>query len=306
MTARARQRKGFVWGGLALLAGWRLFERAWQRDRSLDGQVALVTGSSRGLGALIARELADAGCRLVICARDGSELERTRAALAAQGAEVLAVACDLSQPVDIDALVAAAIGRFGHIDILVNNAGIIQVAPLESLGLGDFESAMATMFWGAVRTTLAVLPHMRARKHGRIVNISSIGGKVAVPHLLAYDAAKFAATGFSEGLRAELAKDGIAVTTIVPGLMRTGSHRFAMFKGDRRSEQRWFSFAARMPGLAMSPERAARRIVRAARRGRAEEVLGLPAKALRLGSALFPALTARLLAGANRLLPAAR
>jgi short-subunit dehydrogenase len=196
--------------------------------------------------------------------------------------------------------------RLGRIDILINNAGIIQVGPLESVGVGEFEDAMGTMFWGAVRTTLAVLPQMRARKQGRIVNVTSIGGKVAVPHLLPYDAAKFAATGFSEGLRAELAKDGISVTTIVPGLMRTGSHRFAMFRGDRANERRWFSAVAQLPGLAMSPERAARQIVRAARQRRAEAVLGVPAKILRLASALFPALTARALAGANRLLPLVR
>ena len=243
---------------------------------------------------------------MVICARDAAELDRARAALAASGVEVLALACDLTRPLDVERLMAETLARFGQIDILVNNAGIIQVAPVEALDEADFAEAMATIFWGTVRATLAVLPHMRGRKQGRIVNITSIGGKVAVPHLLPYDAAKFAAAGFSEGLRAELAKHGVSVTTIVPGLMRTGSHRFAIFKGDRANERRWFSLAARLPGLAMSPRRAARRIVQAARQRRAEAVLGLPAKMLRLMSALFPALTSRLLAGTNRLLPAAR
>jgi NAD(P)-dependent dehydrogenase (short-subunit alcohol dehydrogenase family) len=300
---------------VALAGAARLFI-AHKRNHDLTGQVALVTGGSRGLGKLIARELVEAGCHLVICARDGAELERARAELARAalgrtalektGGEVLAIACDLTRPADVEALVAEAMARFGQIDILVNNAGIIQVSPVEALSESDFAEAMTSIFWGTVRTTLAVLPHMRARKSGRIVNITSIGGKVAVPHLLPYDAAKFAATGFSEGMRTELAKTGISVTTIVPGLMRTGSHRFAIFKGNRAGERRWFSLAARMPGLAMSPHRAARRIVRAARQRRAETVLGAPAKLLRFMSALFPALTARLLAGANRLLPAAR
>jgi short-subunit dehydrogenase len=306
MRRRSRGwRRALGWGAVAVAGATRLF-LARKRSADLTGQVAVITGGSRGLGMLIARELAEAGCHLVICARDGAELERARASLAETGAEVLAIACDLTRPADVEALIAESLTRFGQIDILVNNAGIIQVAPVEVLRESDFAQAMSTIFWGTVRTTLAVMPHMRARKRGRIVNITSIGAKVAVPHLLPYDAAKFATAGFSEGLRAELAKDGVSVTTIVPGLMRTGSHRFALFKGDRTNERRWFSLAAQLPGLAMSPHRAARRIVQAARQRRAETVLGVPAKLLRLVSALFPALTARMLSGANRLLPAAR
>jgi len=275
-----------------------------RRDsRALTGEVAIVTGGSRGLGRLIAEELSRHGCRIVVCARDRGELEETERSLAALGADVLTVVCDVQDPDDLYRLIHATLDRFGRIDLLVNNAGTIQVGPAQELQIADFERALSVIFWGTVRATLAVLPYMRARRHGRIVNITSIGGKVAVPHLLPYDCAKFATVGFSEGLRAELARDGVSVTTIVPGLMRTGSHRFASFEGQAGKERRWFSALARLPGLSMNARRAARQVVRAASRRQAERVLGLPAKMLRLSVSLAPGLAARLLALIDRLLP---
>jgi NAD(P)-dependent dehydrogenase (short-subunit alcohol dehydrogenase family) len=240
----------------------------------------------------------------VICARAEDELQRARHALATDGIDVFAVRCDVSSKDDVDATIADVIQRFGRIDLLINNAGIIQVAPLDALGLDDFRQAMDINFWGVVNTTLAVLPHMRRQRGGRIVNVTSIGGKVAVPHLLPYDCAKFAAVGFSQGLGAELARDGISVTTVVPGLMRTGSHAFAHYKGRESSERRWFSMAARAPLLTIGAPRAARRIVRAAMRRQAEAVIGMPAKMLRMMNDLFPGLVVRGLAITNRLLPA--
>jgi NAD(P)-dependent dehydrogenase (short-subunit alcohol dehydrogenase family) len=299
-----RQPGAATLAGLALGAAWWTVERLRAGRTRLTGQVAIVTGSSRGLGLLVAKELAREGCRLVICSRDPIELERARHHLVVGGADVLAAVCDVSKATDVDRLVAETLAHFGRIDILVNNAGIIHVAPVQSLGLSDFEKAMSVSFWGTVHTALAVLPHMRARRSGRIVNVTSIGGKVAVPHLLPYDCAKFAAVGFSEGLTAELARDGITVTTIVPGLMRTGSYRQAQVGGNEASERRWFSLAARLPGLAMSPRRAARQIVGAAKRRRTEQVIGVPARLLRIAHALFPRVVSRLLAQTNRLLPA--
>jgi len=171
----------------------------------------------------------------------------------------------------------------------------------------DFESAMNVMFWGVVYTTLAVLPHMLERKEGRIVNITSIGGKVAVPHLLPYACSKFAAVAFSEGLRAELKGEGVKVTTIAPGLMRTGSFRQAWFKGDAEREAVWFSLGATLPGPSMSAARAARQIVAATTRGQAEKILSMPAKILALSHGLFPGATADLLGYINRwMLPKGR
>jgi short-subunit dehydrogenase len=121
-----------------------------------------------------------------------------------------------------------------------------------------------------VRLALAALPVMREQSHGRIVTITSLGGKIAVPHLVPYCAAKFAAVGFSEGLRAELGRDPVTVTTVVPGLMRTGSHVQALFTGQADKEFTWFSLGASLPLVSMDAERAARQIVEGVRRRGAE------------------------------------
>lgn len=223
--------------------------------------------------------------------------------LASEGIDVLAQRCDVSVLGDVQRFVAAVTARFGSIDILVNNAGIIQAGPIESLTVGDFRSAMDTMFWGVLYPTLEVLPAMTERKSGRIVTITSIGGKVSFPHLLAYNSAKFAAVGLSEGLRAELSRKGVTVTTVAPGLMRTGSFLQALFKGDPRKEYGWFAILANTPGMSMDAERAARLIVDAARRGDAEVILTIPAALGARVQGVFPGLTADLLGLVNRLMP---
>jgi short-subunit dehydrogenase len=288
--------------GAALLS-----REVWRRRRRLDlaGQTALITGSSRGLGLAIARELARHRCRIVLCARNADELERARASVSSLGAETLALPCDVTRRDDVQRLIARATEHFGRVDVLVNNAGIITVGPNEAQTLEDFERAMAVMFWGTLYPTLDVLPQMRARHMGRIANITSIGGKVSVPHLLPYGAAKFAAVGLSEGLRAELARDGISVTTVVPGLMRTGSHVHAEFKGDAQLESLLFSLAAMLPVTSMSAESAARQIVAAIRRGDAEVVLGWQAALLLRVHCLLPGLTSDVFGLVNRLLPRA-
>src|SRR5262249_28290720 len=187
----------------------------------------------------------------------------------------------------VEQLIAATITRFGTIDILVNNAGEIQVGPVQSLTIEDFKAAMDVMFWGMVYSSMAVLPHLLRKESGRIVNITSIGGKVAVAHLLPYDSAKFAALGFSEGLRAELKGTGITVTTVVPGLMRTGGHLNASFQGDVEREAVWFGLGATLPGISINADRAARKIVHAAARGEAETILSLPSKPIALSNSLF-------------------
>lgn len=224
-------------------------------EHTLRGQVVLITGGTRGLGFAMAQEFARRGARLVICGRDPESLQKAESRLRANGADVIALRCDISSRTEAETLIDRATQQYGRIDVLVNNAGEIAVGPLESQTIDNFERAMNTMFWGMVYAIMAVLPAMRARWEGRIVNITSIGGKVAVPHLLPYACAKFAAVGFSEGLHAESARHGIKVTTVVPGLMRTGSHINAMFKGSHRKEYGWFSLAATLPGSAMGAHR---------------------------------------------------
>src|ERR1700745_2087586 len=146
---------------------------------------------------------------------------------------------------------------------------------------------------------------MRVWGGGRIVNISSMGGKVATPHFAPYSASKFALTGFSDAIRAELARDNIPVTTVAPGLMRTGSHVNAKFKGNHHSEFAWFSASAGAPLLSMDADRAARKIVAACRRGQPSLILTFGARGAIVGNALFPNLTGYMMKFVNRFLPEA-
>ena len=263
----------------------------------------MVTGASRGLGFLLARELARHGHDLVVCARSETGIEQAAAALRGEGARVSAVVADVSVQDQAEAVVESAVADFGRLDVLVTNAGVIQVGPVSAMRTQDFADAMAMMYWGVVHATLAALPVMRNNGHGRIVNVTSIGGKLPAPHLLPYTAAKHAAVGFSEGLRVEAAKYGVSVTTAVPGLMRTGSPDNALFSGDRAKEHSWFAIADSLPVLSMDAERAARAIVRAGLRGQPEIVLTPAAKLGVRVHALLPGTTLRALSLVDRLLP---
>jgi NAD(P)-dependent dehydrogenase (short-subunit alcohol dehydrogenase family) len=269
-----------------------------------EGKTVLITGGSRGLGLVLARGFAAEGANVAICARDPRELERAREDLVSRGARVYAFPCDVTDRAQVKELIDVVTRHFGRVDVLVNNAGIIQVGPLELMTLEDFEQAMAVHFWGPLYATLAVLPQMRARREGRIVNVSSIGGRVSVPHLVPYSASKFALAGLSDGLRAELSKDGIVVTSVFPGLMRTGSPRNATFKGQHRAEYAWFAVSDSLPVTSIGAERAAAQIIDACRRGRAELVISMQARAAVKFRTLFPEATADILAVVNRLLPA--
>jgi NAD(P)-dependent dehydrogenase (short-subunit alcohol dehydrogenase family) len=278
--------------------------RALVRHRMIfRDKTVLITGGTRGLGLVLARNFLKEGARVVICGREEATLERARTELERLGGEVLAVPCDVTDAVQVEALITSVHERFGAVDVLVNNAGVIQTGPLESMTMEDFEDAIKTHLWAPLYTTLAVLPEMKRRGEGRIVNISSIGGKVSMPHLMPYSVSKFALVGLSDGMRAELAQDGIKVTTVCPGLMRTGSPKNATFKGDHEKEYAWFYVSGSLPGFSLNVERAARKIIEACQRGDAEVLVGMPAKLASVARTLAPNVTASLLAYVNRWLP---
>jgi NAD(P)-dependent dehydrogenase (short-subunit alcohol dehydrogenase family) len=291
-------------GGLIGIGlGVRALIRA-RRYISLKGRTVLITGGSRGLGLTLARLAAAEGANVAICGRDEEELERARQDLERRGGRVLAVPCDIGMETLAEDLVRSVVQEFGTIDVLINNAGIIQVGPMEEMTVEDYHEAMKTHFEAHLYTTLAVLPIMRGKRAGRIVNITSIGGKVAAPHLLPYTASKFALVGFSEGLRAELAKDNIFVTTVVPGFFRSGSPRNAFFKGQHRKEYAWFATADVLPGISISPETMARRILRAAKHGQAELITPLVASLQARVNGLVPGLVSELSSLITWFLPA--
>jgi short-subunit dehydrogenase len=289
--------------GAILLAIWLIVRLIRTVSYPLREKVVLITGGSRGLGLVLARHICARGGNVALIARDAEELARAKSDLATRRNTVMTIQCDLLDSEQIRAAVRRVIDRFGKIDILINNAGIIEVGPLEHLMREDFERAIRLHFWAPFELISQIVPEMRIWGGGRIVNVSSIGGKVAVPHMASYSASKFALTGFSDAIRAELARDNIHVTTVAPGLMRTGSHVNAKFKGRHDDEFAWFAASAGAPLISMNADRAARKILAACRRGQPSLTLTFAARKIVLGNALFPNLTGYLMKFVNRLLP---
>lgn len=266
-------------------------------------KVALITGGSRGLGLVIARQLCQSGANTALIARDTDELARAKAELDRYGTKVLTIQCDLLESAQIQSAVRQTIEHFGRIEILINNAGIIEVGPLQHMQRQDFERAMQLHFWAPFELMWEIIPGMRRQGGGRIINIASIGGKIAVPHMAPYTASKFALVGLSDALRAELACENIFVTTVTPGLMRTGSEGHAMFKGDHTAEYKSFAGASKLPFASISAERAATRILKACAHGQPALAMPLPARALIITNALFPNLAGRVMKLVNKFLP---
>lgn len=280
--------------GLGLLA---------PRPMSFAGRTVVITGGSRGLGLVMARQFAEEGARLVILARDEEALGRAEAELHARGAQVLALACDVRERAQVERAISYVVAHFGRLDVLINNAGVIPVGPLEHATLQDFEETMAVHYWASVYTILAAFPHMKRQGGGRIVNISSLGGKVAFPHLVPYCASKFAVVGLSDGVRAEFAKDNILVTTACPGLMRTGAHLHARLRGRHEREFAWFALLDSLPLVSTDARWAAHRIIEACRHGTPNLTFPLYVRALVLLDELFPNLSADLVRLTERVLP---
>jgi short-subunit dehydrogenase len=270
---------------------------------SFAGKTVLITGGSRGLGLVLARKLAAENAKIAICARTEDQLERARIELENRGAKVFATRCDLREPEQITRMIDEVRQRFGQIDVLINNAGVIQVGPLEVQTTEDFAESLKIHFWSPYYTMQAVIPEMKARGEGKIVNISSFGGKVAVPHLAPYCAGKFALVGLSSAMHVELAKDGISVTTVCPGLMRTGSHVNAYFKGQNEKEYALFSIGDALPITSISAESAAKQIIEACRAGKAEQIISIQAKIAATANALFPEAIATIAGLVNQILP---
>lgn len=300
MGAKLRLATSAALGAGAIVAARKLREaRRW----SFLGRSVVITGGTRGLGLVMARMLADEGAQVTILARDEDEVRRAEDEFRAKNCDVLAFSADIRDEEQATAAIERAVAHWGRIDALINNAGVISVGPIEHQTLDDFKLALDTHVWGPLYTMRAALPHMRNQGSGRIVNIASIGGKVAVPHLVPYSTSKFALVGLSDGMRAELAKDNIRVTTVSPGLMRTGSPPNVLVKGQHEKEYSWFAISDANPLASISVERAARQIIEACRYGDPALTISTQARVLEVLNNLFPSLIANIMAIGGRLLP---
>jgi len=266
-------------------------------------KVVLITGGSRGLGLELARQLGMKGAKLAICSRTEKQLEKARVELATEGVDVIALRVDVTNRAEVKSLIKDVVNHYGKLDVLINNAGIVQIGPQQAMTLKDYEEAMDTNFWAALYTIHHTLPYFFKQGGGRIVNITSIGGKIAVPHLLPYSVSKFALVGLSEGMHAELKQHNIHVTTVVPNLMRTGSPRNVLVKGDSEKEYAWFKHSDSNPLMSQDVQVAARNIIRALEYGEAESILGVTAKLATVVKGVAPSWVSALLSITNRFLP---
>jgi short-subunit dehydrogenase len=186
------------------------------RDR-----VAVVTGASSGIGAQLARDLATRGAHVALLARRVERLESLADELGRSGVTALPVPCDVADRASVDTALGVVLAKLGHVDLLVNNAGYGAHVLFKDHDVADIERMVRTNVLGTIYTIKAVLPSMRQRGGGWIVNLSSVAGKLGQPDEAVYSATKFAVTGLSEGLSYELAPLGIHVMTVYPALVRT-------------------------------------------------------------------------------------
>jgi short-subunit dehydrogenase len=295
-----RRRK--AWGALLGLGAAAL--HFFPGNYSFRNRAVVITGGSRGLGLALAEEFLREGARVALLARDSDELDRARALVQERASgEVITLTCDVTQRAELARALEQIQGVFGTVDILVNNAGAITIGPFESMERPDFASLLELQVHTIVDAVQLVLPQFRQNGGGRIVNICSIGGKVAMPHMAAYCAAKFAMAGLSASLNAELAGCGVTVTTVFPGLMRTGSPKHATIKGDHDKEFAWLAAGDVVPGISVSAQYAAKKILAGVRGGDSQVVFPSTSQLAILAQANFPELFALTLRHAARFFP---
>ena len=286
-------------GGAVSWAAARALRR--RRAVSFRDRVVVISGGSRGLGLLVARRLVSEGARVALLARTQADLDAALDDLAWRGGEAAAFACDVGEREQVEAAIGQVVTRLGAPAALLHNAGVIDVGPEAHMTEGDYRRSLDVHFWGGYYLTEAVRPHLG--DGARVGYVSSVAGRIAAPHLAPYSVGKHALVGYADAVRAELAPAGVHVTTITPGLLRTGSHPNAHVKGDHQAEYAWFAIADANPLLSMDGDRAADKVVDALRHGDPALTLTLPAK---LGAALdgvAPGLGGGVAKLAARLLP---
>jgi short-subunit dehydrogenase len=185
------------------------------------GSVVVITGGGRGIGRATALAFAEEGATCVLAGRRMDALQNAAGEVRHSGGIGDVVHCDVMKEQDLQALVGKTLEAHGRIDVLVNNAGVLTGGRIDEVGKDDIDRIVGVNIWAPLRLTQLVVPHMRERKAGSIVNISSVAGRMGVPYLATYSASKFALRGFSEALRRELRPDNIHVMAVFPGFTAT-------------------------------------------------------------------------------------
>jgi short-subunit dehydrogenase len=292
---------GSIAAGVGLYAVRSVLKSVTRYD--ISEKTVLITGGSRGLGLVLARHLAEEGAKVIICARHKKALERATEDISERGDNVTAIQCDITDKQQVQNMIKEIEQKVGTVNVLINNASRIQVGPMENMTEEDYKEAMNVHFWGPLYVMNQIIPTMIKHKEGRIVNIVSLNGKISIPHLLPYNSSKYALAGLSEGMTTELSKHNVKVTTIYPGLMRTGSPRNAEVKGQFEKEFAWFKITDSLPLLTINVDRAARKIISAMKDGRKTLTLTPPAKIAEVAHGLAPSFTISTLNVLNSLLP---
>ena len=286
-------------------AGYKAVTHVLRGGYRFAGRTCVVTGGSRGFGLVLARKLVRAGASVAVCARDADQVRRAADELARRSdpRRVVGGVCDVTDRESVRRFLADVTGKLGPVEVLVNNAGLISFGPQASLTPQDYEDSLATHFWGPYFFTEEVLPGMKRRREGRILNVASIGGRVPLTHGNAYTVGKHALVGYSEGLRTEALRHGVSITTACPGLMRTGSPRHALIRGRHEVEYAGFKLLDSLPGLSCSAEHAAAEALEALRAGRGEVISPLPFAAAAAFHGVFRNFSLDLLGLLGRALP---
>jgi len=243
---------------------------------NLQGKTALITGASRGIGRAIALEFARQQCRCVILvARDRDRLAELAAVIEALGTQAVVLPLDLTQPIAVNVAIAHTWRNHGPIDVLINCAGVSHQVPFLQSHLPQVESELSTNLVGLYAVTRLVARRMVAYRHGHIVNVSSLMGKVAAPTMATYSATKFAILGFSQALRGELAPYNVKVTALLPTLTDT----------DMVRQFDWFRWVQ-----PITSEQVAKALVRGLKQGSPEVLVGWQAHLAVLGNRIAPSL----------------
>lgn len=237
----------------------------------------LITGASQGIGRATTLLFAEKGYNLVLAARQIARLEALAEEVRALGCDAIAISTDVKDPAQVNTLIETAVAHYGSIDVLINNAGVYLLGSVEDCDLSDWHQIIDTNLWGYIHTINAILPHFLKTGKGTIVNVGSIAGKVPISYQVPYTTSKYAVTGLTESLHAELHPKGIQVCAVHPSFIKSDLMERAIFRGkdeqDAQNRRELLEKAVKMPVIE-KPEDVAKAIWKAVQYQKSEVMVG--------------------------------